>query len=62
MQGWNWLAGECAVAGAFCQFLFRWIYYYDNNESDGKETGKTHLCVYWASLEMIFIFEKAFGL
>ena len=30
--------------GAFCQFPFRWIYYYDSNKSTGKETGKTHLC------------------
>ena len=30
--------------GAFCQFLFRWIYYYDSNKSAGKETRKTHLC------------------
>ena len=30
--------------GAFCQFPFRWIYYYGSNESTGKETGKTHLC------------------
>ena len=30
--------------GAFCQFPFRWIYYYGSNKSTGKETGKTHLC------------------
>ena len=30
--------------GAFCQFLFLWIYYYGSNESTGKKTGKTHLC------------------
>ena len=30
--------------GAFCQFPFRWIYYYGSNESTGKEAGKTHLC------------------
>ena len=30
--------------GAFCQFLFRWVYYYGNNKSTGKETAKTHLC------------------
>ena len=29
---------------AFCQFLFRWIYYCYNSKSTGKETGKTHLC------------------
>ena len=26
--------------GAFCQFPFRWIYYYDSNEFTEKETGK----------------------
>ena len=30
--------------GAFCQFRFRWIYYYGSNKSTGEETGKTHLC------------------
>ena len=30
--------------GAFCQFPFRWIYYYGGNKSTGKETDKTHLC------------------
>ena len=29
---------------AFCQFLFRWIYYCYSSKSTGKETGKTHLC------------------
>ena len=29
--------------GAFCQFSFRWIHYYDSNKSTRKETGKTHL-------------------
>ena len=29
--------------GAFCQFPFRWIYYYGSNKSTGKETGKMHL-------------------
>ena len=35
--------------GAFCQFPFRWIYFYGSNKSTGKETGKTHLCamMYW---------------
>ena len=28
---------------AFCQFPFRWIYYYGSNKSTGKEIGKTHL-------------------
>ena len=30
--------------GAFCQFPFRWVYYYGSNKSTRKETGKTHLC------------------
>ena len=30
--------------GAFCQFPFRWIYFYDSNKSTRKEIGKTHLC------------------
>ena len=36
---------ECATVqtGAFCQFPFRWIYYYGSSKSTGKETGKTHL-------------------
>ena len=29
---------------AFCQFPFRWIYYYVSNKSTGKETDKVHLC------------------
>ena len=29
--------------GAFCQFPFRWIYYYGSNKPTGKETGKMHL-------------------
>ena len=33
-------------SGAFCQFSFRWIYYYHSSKSTGKETGKTHLCVH----------------
>ena len=36
--------------GAFCQFSFRLIYYYDNNKSTGKETGKTHLCALFYDL------------
>ena len=30
--------------GAFCQFPFRWIYYYGSIKATGKETGKTYLC------------------
>ena len=29
---------------AFCQFPFRWIFYYGSNKSTRKETGKMHLC------------------
>ena len=29
--------------GAFCQFPFRWIYYYGRIKSTEKEIGKTHL-------------------
>ena len=36
--------------GAFCQFPFRWIYYCHSSKSNGKETGKTHLCVQWANI------------
>ena len=39
--------------GAFCQFPFRWIYYYGSNESTGKETGKTHLCALVTTVHMI---------
>ena len=38
--------------GVFCQFPFRWIYYYGSNESTGKETGKTHLCALMYLLEI----------
>ena len=30
--------------GAFCHFPFLWVNYYGSNESNRKETGKTHLC------------------
>ena len=30
--------------GAFCQFPFRWIYYYGSYKSTVKKTSKTHLC------------------
>ena len=29
---------------AFCQFLFRWIYYCHSSKSTGRETSKTYLC------------------
>ena len=38
--------------GAFCQFPFRWIYFYGSNKFTGKETGKMHLCT---------MFEKYFS-
>ena len=40
----HWSLEHATHRGAFCQFPFRWIYYYDGNKSTGKETGKTHLC------------------
>ena len=30
--------------GAFCQFLFRWIYYCHSSKFTGKKTGRTHPC------------------
>ena len=47
--------------GAFCQFPFRWIYYYGSNESTGKEIGKTHLCAvgcYGWHLKMHWHFQR----
>ena len=38
--------------GAFCQFPFRWIYYYGSNKSTRKETGKTHLCAMSATSDV----------
>ena len=37
--------------GAFCQFLFRWIYYYSWNKSTGKKIDKTHFCALWARMQ-----------
>ena len=39
-----WLQPKPLHRGAFCQFTFRWIHYYDSNKSTGLETGKLHLC------------------
>ena len=39
--------------GAFCQFPFRWIYYYGSNKSTGKETDKTHLCALFPCFEIL---------
>ena len=36
--------GIAVHRGAFCQFPFRWIYYYGSNKFTGKETEKMHLC------------------
>ena len=49
---WNYRSGKKSDnlqyntlhRGAFCQFPFRWIYYYGSNKSTKKETCKTHLC------------------
>ena len=32
--------------GAFCQFLFRWIYYGHSSKSTGKKTGIIYVCMY----------------
>ena len=44
--------------GAFCQFLFLWIYYYGSNKFTGKKTVKTHLCA--VVCFQIGIFQKGF--
>ena len=44
------MTDELMHRGAFCQFPFRWIYYYGSNKFTGKETGKTHLCVMFKSV------------
>ena len=46
---------QSAHRRAFCQFPFRWIYYYDSNKSTGKETGKTHL---YEVYEFIYLYSK----
>ena len=38
------LEGKPLHRGAFCQFTFRWIHYYDGNKSTGLEFGKLNLC------------------
>ena len=40
----GWSPHQPIHRGAFCQSSFRWIYYYGNNKSTGKETSKSHLC------------------
>ena len=40
--------------GAFCQFLFRWIYYCHISKSTGKETGKTHFCALYRVLSYYY--------
>jgi hypothetical protein len=41
--------------GAFCHFLFRWIYYCHSSKSNGKETSKRHLCALGQSQDLIFL-------
>ena len=42
-----------AHIGAFCQFLFRWIYYCHSSKFTGKQTGKMHLCaVCWIEVKV----------
>ena len=45
---------KAAYRGAFFQFLFRWIYYYDSNKSTGKKTGKMHLCALQCTKSLFF--------
>ena len=47
------LEHHCTVhRGAFCPFLFRWIYYCHSSKYTGKKTDKTHLCaVQWSLLK-----------
>ena len=45
--------------GAFCQFPFRWIYYYSSNKSTGKKTGKTHLCAQLCSWDCRDVLPRA---
>ena len=52
--------------GAFCQFSFWWIYYYGSNKSNGKNSGKTHLCAmcgFWyakliSKVYLLFLFDN----
>ena len=37
-------APDLEIQNQFCQFTFRWIYYYGSNKSTGKEISKMHLC------------------
>ena len=39
--------------GAIFQFLFQWIYYCHSSKSNGKETGKTHLCAMTSQLNFL---------
>ena len=44
--------------GVFCQFPFRWIYYYGSYKSTGKESGKTHICaLVWLINHSFFVFQ-----
>ena len=53
------VSSRCTLhRGAFCQFLFQWIYYYGSNKSNGKETGKTHLCEVWCGYQHHWIFSE----
>ena len=38
------LLNQAVQRGVFCQFHFRWIYYYSWHKSTRKKTDKTHLC------------------
>ena len=48
--------------GAFCQFPFRWIYYYGSNKFTRKETGKMHLCENWPFTFLSANFDSSYTL
>ena len=52
---WIWKKYNWVQRGAFCQFPFRWIYYYGSNKSTGNETGKTHLCGVHCSVKRLCV-------
>ena len=41
--------------GAFCPFLFRWIYYCHSSKYTGKKTDKTHLCAVFTLIKVLII-------
>ena len=52
------LLNRSLQTGTFCQFPFRWIYYYGSNKATGKETDKTHLCVHCSICKITTSYES----